>query len=34
MIEMALHYETGLFQLKEIARKQNISEKCLEQVLI
>ena len=33
MIELAFHYGKGPLQLKEIAKKQGISEKYLEQVL-
>ena len=33
MIELTLHYGKGPLQLKEIAKKQGISEKYLEQVL-
>lgn len=33
MIELALNYGNGHIQLKEIARRQNISDKYLEQVL-
>ena len=33
MIELALHYEQGPLQLKEIARRQNLSEKYLEQIM-
>lgn len=34
MLELAVNYGEGPLQLKEIARKQEISEKYLEQVLI
>lgn len=34
MLELALNYGEGPLQLKEIAKKQDISEKYLEQVLI
>ncbi len=33
MIELALHYEKGPLQLKEIARRQDLSEKYLEQIM-
>lgn len=33
MIELALNYERGSLQLKEIARRQEISEKYLEQIM-
>ncbi len=33
MIELAINYGNGHIQLKEIARRQNISDKYLEQVL-
>ncbi len=33
MIELALHYERGPLQLKEIARRQALSEKYLEQIM-
>ena len=33
MMEMAENYESGLIQLKEIARRQEISEKYLEQIM-
>lgn len=33
MIELALHYEQGPLQLKEIARRQALSEKYLEQIM-
>jgi Rrf2 family protein len=33
MIELALHYEQGPLQLKEIARRQDLSEKYLEQIM-
>ena len=33
MIELAIHYGKGPLQLREIAKKQGISEKYLEQVL-
>jgi Rrf2 family protein len=33
LIELALHYEKGPLQLKEIARRQDLSEKYLEQIM-
>lgn len=33
MIELALHFEQGPLQLKEIARRQSLSEKYLEQIM-
>ncbi len=33
MIELAMHYEKGPLQLKEIARRQDLSEKYLEQIM-
>lgn len=33
MLELALHYGNGPLQLKEIAKRQDISDKYLEQVL-
>ena len=33
MIELALHYEEGPLQLREIARRQALSEKYLEQIM-
>jgi len=33
MIELALHYEQGPLQLSEIARRQALSEKYLEQIM-
>lgn len=33
MIELALHYQEGPLQLKEISRKQDISEKYLDQIM-
>lgn len=34
MVELAMSYNKGALQLREIARKQDISEKYLEQIMI
>ncbi len=34
MLELAMNYENGPMQLKEISRKQEISEKYLEQIML
>lgn len=34
MLDLAQHYQNGMISLKEIARRQEISEKYLEQIII
>lgn len=34
MVDLAVHYEQGLVPLKEIAVRQEISEKYLEQIMM